>query len=124
MPYPSIKTDKAFSSTSGDFIIIKCPWGAGKYETVLKNPKEDEPNEGGYTTRYLQYITLNGMKGVQWVWGTNDDKAELTTEVLRQQDPYTCSFRTNIHKNNQPYKQVIKSLTIYNQILSTFQFSN
>lgn len=123
LPYPSIKTDKAFISTNGDFVIIKCPWGSGKYETELKNPKEDEPNEEGFTTRYSENITLNGMKGIQWVWGTNDQKAELTTEVLRQQNPYTCSFRTNIQKSDQSYKQVIQSLTIYNQIISTFKFN-
>ncbi len=124
LPYPSLKTDKVFTSTNGDFVIIKCPWGSSKYETELKNPKEDEPNEGGYTTRYFKNITLNGMKGVQWIWGTNDDRSELTTEVLRQKNPYTCSFRTNIQKNNQPYEQVIQSLTTYNQILSTFKFTD
>ncbi|MCR4263665.1 MAG: hypothetical protein NUV98_03015 [Candidatus Roizmanbacteria bacterium] len=109
-------------------IWLDCPRGSGEAQTELPNPYDWEPNEGGFTTVFYKEISMNNMKGVQFIWSSSDKSIfDLHTSLLRDGKPLVCDFQTSIDLDEKTvtdndYQELIEDEVEYNQILSTFRF--
>lgn len=104
-------------------IILSCPRGSNEAKIELPNPAIWVPNGGGYEPYNLKNIALNSMKGVQYIWGTDDTGGTLHTSLLRNSDPLVCELSISISRDKkESYEDAIKKLDVYNQMLSTFKF--
>ena len=105
------------SSTEG--VKVECPPDANG--TILPNPKSIYMT--GYTGEPMcvSYLTVNGMKAVQWII-----EGQINTSVLRSSAPLVCNLVSNIVSGTEDTKNcaaTIKAQTIYNQVLDTFEFT-
>lgn len=111
------------SKQEGERISLRCPRSIGVDYIKLPNPKDYLPNEGNYIIKFEKDIEVNGAKGLQYIWG-NDEVDYLHTALQKDTNSPVCELSQFIKVANNNYQQTVDSQRVYNQILSTFKFTN
>jgi len=131
--FPTIPSDSIAISSSNiinpqrEQILLDCPSG-GWERKKLPVPKDWEGGDAGILTKYYSKIELNGMEGIQYIFGTPKDTPGkpmnyLCTALLEKTIPYVCDVCTTQIEDREKYnREFILTLENYNKILSTFRF--
>lgn len=103
-------------------VVLLCPRGMGAERNRLL-PGFIIPNEGNYTLKFKKEIEINGAKGIQYIWG-NDENDKLYTSLQKNPNSTVCELNRFIRAVNNDLQQTIDLQSNYNQILSTFEFTD
>lgn len=105
-----------------EFTKLSCPFRSG--DGQLYNPKDWEGNEGGYYVSYYESLQ-NTYPSIRYIWSSpSGSYNELCTAYYFKRHDISCNLCTNVEHTENYTKSYINSLNTYNQILSTFKFTD